>query len=50
MKTERSKELNDLLENKQNFPQKWAEAIIPLIVGLLVFLGLYLQVEYSLFR
>jgi hypothetical protein len=50
MKTERSKELIDLLENKQNFPQKWAEAIILLIVGVLVVLGLYLQIKYSIFK
>jgi hypothetical protein len=50
MKTERSKELNDLLEKKQNFPQRWAEAIILFIVGLLGVLGLFLQIRYSIFK
>jgi hypothetical protein len=50
MNNQRSKELNDLLENKQSFVQRWAEIIILLISGLLLLLAAYLQINYHLFK
>jgi hypothetical protein len=50
MNNQRSKELNDLLQNKQNFVQKWAEIIILIISGLLLMLATYLQINYHLFK